>query len=77
MPRAFAAFMERPTLTQNVPEPEAISIREAVRRSGLSRSFLYSAIEKGLLVSRRIEGRRIILMADLRAFLRGDARDAA
>lgn len=48
----------------------AYSISEAVRASGLGRTYLYEKIGSGDLKSRKIGGRRVILRDDLLDFLR-------
>jgi len=47
----------------------AYRINEAVHASGLGRSFLYEEIRAGALPSFKAGGRRLILRADLVAFL--------
>ncbi len=49
----------------------AYRVDEAVKASGLGRSFLYEHMASGDLPSIRIGGRRLILHDDLVAFLRG------
>jgi excisionase family DNA binding protein len=44
-------------------------VDEAVKASGLGRSFLYEKMAEGLLRSVKIGGRRLILRADLLAFI--------
>ena len=47
----------------------AISIAEAARRSGLSRSTVYEAIARGELKVRKAGRRSLILVDDLHAWL--------
>lgn len=47
----------------------AYRIDEAVKASGLGRTFLYERIASGELKSVKIGGRRLILHAELMAFL--------
>lgn len=48
--------------------PIAVTIPDAVRLSGCSRSALYEAMKKGL-PARKAGRRTLILMADLEAYL--------
>jgi excisionase family DNA binding protein len=48
----------------------ALTIKEAARASGLSRSLLYVAIGRGALRARKFGARTVILDSDLRQFLR-------
>lgn len=53
-------------------------IDEAVKASGLGRSFLYETMGEGLLRSVKVGGRRLILRSDLLDFInRGSAGHAA
>ncbi len=53
-------------------------IDEAVKASGLGRSFLYEKIAEGLLRSVKVGGRRLILRSDLLDFInRGSVGHAA
>jgi excisionase family DNA binding protein len=65
--------MTTPTPTPHNPPKLAYSIDEAVKASGLGRSFLYERIAEGSLKSVKIGGRRLILQEDLVLFLRGEA----
>lgn len=47
----------------------AYRIDEAVKASGLGRTFLYERIASGELKSVKIGGRRLIMRSDLVAFL--------
>jgi excisionase family DNA binding protein len=51
-------------------EPVAVSVNDACRLSGLGRTLLYEAIAKGDLASCKIGNRRLILIEDLRAWIR-------
>lgn len=55
----------------NLPQSEKIAFRmnEAVMASGLGRSFLYEEIKTGALPSFKAGGRRLIMRADLVAYL--------
>ena len=54
----------------NLPvQPEALSIDEFGAFAGLGKTLIYRLINQGLLKSRRVGRRRIILLADARAFL--------
>ena len=72
MPKRHSA----PTLTPNSePTPVerlAYSITQAAEASNLSRSTLYAVMEEGRLHFVKIKGRRLILVDDLRSFLRGE-----
>jgi excisionase family DNA binding protein len=48
----------------------AYRIDEAVKASGLGRTFLYERIASGELKSVKVGGRRLILRSDLVAFLK-------
>lgn len=47
----------------------ALSVDEAVRRSGIGRSTLYELMQTGQLAYAKIGARRLILVADLHALL--------
>lgn len=51
-------------------EPLAVSVTTATRLSGIGRSALYEAIGSGDLASCKVGKRRLILIEDLRAWLR-------
>lgn len=57
--------------------PLAYRVEDAARVSGLARSTLYEQMAAGHLKSVKRAGRRLILADDLRAFLSGDAQEAA
>lgn len=57
---------------QNEPQKLAYRIDEAVKASGLGRSFLYERMADGSLKSVKIGGRRLIMRDDLLRFLSGD-----
>ena len=50
-------------------QPEALSIAEFGAFAGLGKTLIYQLINQGLLKTRRVGRRRIILLADARAFL--------
>ena len=52
-------------------EPEALSVADVARVSGLGRTFVYSALADGTLRARKAGRRTIVMRADLRAFLDG------
>lgn len=56
--------------------PLAYRVDDAARASGISRASLYEEIKAGRLKSLKACGRRLILAADLKAFLES-AREAA
>ncbi len=49
--------------------PLAVTIPEAVKATGLSRSALYEALKRGDLIARKAGRRTLISFADLEAFL--------
>lgn len=55
--------------THSTPFPLAVSIREAVAITSISRSSIYIHLASGSLPSRKLGSRRVILMADLQAFV--------
>ena len=58
-------------MTQPEPTKIAYRIDEAVKATGLGRTFLYERIASGELKSIKIGGRRLIMVDDLLLFLRG------
>lgn len=48
----------------------AYRVDEAVRASGLGRTTIYGEIKAGRLKAMKVAGRRLILKADLEAYLR-------
>jgi excisionase family DNA binding protein len=56
-------------------DPLALAIPVAAEMAGISRSLLYELIADGRLKSFKVGNRRLILRADLQAFLEGE-RDA-
>ena len=50
-------------------QPEVLSIDEFGAFSGLGKTLIYRLINAGLLKTRRVGRRRIILLSDARAFL--------
>ncbi len=61
--------MTTPTPAPHTHIKLAYRIDEAVKATGLGRSFLYERIAEGSLKSVKIGGRRLILQEDLVAFL--------
>jgi len=57
---------------QHEPQKLAYRIDEAVKASGLGRSFLYERMADGSLKSVKIGGRRLIMRDDLLRFLCGE-----
>ena len=55
--------------TNHQPETLAVDIPEACRLTGIGRSKIYDLLGKGEIVSVKIGKRRLILVADLRAWL--------
>ena len=51
--------------------PLAVTIPEAVRLTGLSRSALYELMKRGDLTARKAGRRTLISFADLEAYLAG------
>lgn len=51
--------------------PIAVTIPEAVKASGLSRSRIYEAMKSGDLTARKAGRRTLIAFADLEAYLAG------
>lgn len=49
--------------------PLAITIPEAVKLSGMSRTAIYEALKRGDLVARKAGRRTLIAFADLEAYL--------
>lgn len=55
----------------NIPmqAPIAVTIPDAVKATGMSRSALYEAMKRGDLIARKSGRRTLICFADLEAFL--------
>lgn len=49
--------------------PLCISIKQAAQLTGICRSTLYEALNRGELPARKLGKRTVILLADLEAFL--------
>lgn len=49
--------------------PIAVTIPEAVRATGISRSSLYEAMKRGELTARKAGRRTLITFADLQSYL--------
>lgn len=56
-------------ITTDAIPPMAITVDDAVKASGQSRSALYEDIRDGKLVARKRGTRTVILVADLKAYL--------
>ncbi|WP_336511999.1 helix-turn-helix domain-containing protein [Sphingomonas arenae] len=54
---------------QTVPTPIAITIPEAVRLSGLSRTALYDALKRQHITAKKAGRRTLISFTDLEAYL--------
>jgi excisionase family DNA binding protein len=54
----------------------AVGVSEAARLSGLSRRGLENYIRSKVLPSKKVGRRRLVLVEDLRRFLRGDRPSA-
>jgi predicted site-specific integrase-resolvase len=61
------------TAKSNLDDRIALRVDDAVIASGLSRTTIHQEIKEGRLKSRMVAGRRLILVEDLAAFLRGAA----
>ena len=59
-----------------LPDKIAYRVDEAVRASGLGRTTIYDEIKSGRLKAVKVAGRRLIMKADLEAFLRSNAEAA-
>ena len=57
--------------------PHAVSVAGAAKLSGLSRSFLYQLIKLGSLPSIKVGARRLIVVAELDAWLDRQERTPA
>ena len=64
----------RPEVTDRAPLNDLIgcTVREACERSGLKPTKLYELISDGLIESRKIGRRRIIVVSSLRRLIEGD-----
>ena len=51
------------------PDPIAVTIPDAIRVSGISRTALYEALKRGDLTARKAGRRTLISFADLQAYL--------
>jgi excisionase family DNA binding protein len=58
-----------PLVAPAAAEPEAVSVKEAARRAGVSRRTIYEALTSGALPSLRIGRRRLVRLAALRTYL--------
>lgn len=50
-------------------EPVAVSVKDAIALTSLSRNSIYNLIQRGELESRMIYGRRVIPMSAIRALV--------
>jgi excisionase family DNA binding protein len=66
---------EKPVMPLQAIEKISYGIDEAVKASGLGRTFLYERIASGELRSVKVGGRRLILHDDFIAFLKSSAGD--
>ncbi|MEW6273265.1 MAG: helix-turn-helix domain-containing protein [Thermodesulfobacteriota bacterium] len=62
--------------TEQVVTPLAVAVAEAARLVGVSRSALYDLVSRGELPTARIGRRRVVLLEDLRAWLRAQREGA-
>ncbi len=71
------AIPSKSSLSVNPPTRVAVSAAEAARLIGVSRAWIYLRIDDGTIPSVKIEGRRLIRIADLEELVLGsrDARD--
>jgi excisionase family DNA binding protein len=56
-------------------EPIALTIPDAAKASGLGRTKVYELINAGLLRSKRVGGRRVVLVSSIKELL-GEGADA-
>ncbi|WP_181700890.1 helix-turn-helix domain-containing protein [Chthonobacter albigriseus] len=63
--------------TTSLSLPYSLSVNEAVRYSGLSRSTLYRMQAKGSLQMVRVAGRTLILREELERFIAAEAAAAS
>ena len=63
----------------NLPQSDKVAFRidEAVKASGLGRSFIYVEMKAGRLPAFKVGGRRLILRTDLVAYLERQKHDPA
>jgi len=60
--------MERPPIKDRI----SVNVRTAEDFSGISRTTLYSLIADGTLESRKVRGRRLVLVRSLLRLVEGD-----
>jgi excisionase family DNA binding protein len=57
-------------MSQPIPiKPISVTVNDAVKASGLSRSTLYKALQSGDLTARKVGKRTLILFASLERFI--------
>lgn len=56
-------------MTLDTQNPIAVTVDDAVKISGMSRSALYVALKRGEIAAKKAGGRTIILVADLKSYL--------
>ena len=64
VPTVESTLHRRPEL-----QPKALSIEQVCRVSGVGKTKLYELIAVGILKSRKVGRRRLVLLADLNEFL--------
>lgn len=70
---AYPATMTTPPSA----ESEALSVEDAARRAGISRTFIYANISSGALPSVKIGRRRLVRIEALRHWLKSMEKAAA
>lgn len=63
------AGMDNQQQSRSAPEPLAVSMAEAARRLGVSRTFLYEEVGRGRLPTIKLAKRRLVAVADLGNYL--------
>jgi Helix-turn-helix domain len=59
------------------PEPITVSVAEAMRLSGLGLTKIYELINDGRVKTVKVDQRRLVVYASLKAFLTGETVEAA
>jgi excisionase family DNA binding protein len=62
-------FRPRPIGNANMQNPIAVTILEAVKVSGMSRTSIYEALKRGNLTAKKCGRRTLISFAELQAYL--------
>lgn len=62
---------ERASSARHAGDPITISIGEATRQSGLSKSKIYNLINEGRLQSIHVDRRQLVIFASLKSLLSG------